>query len=103
MRPLGSRRSRSPPEPIGNRTVSACQLLDTAPAHPPPDQPQREISITGGVMRLAVRSTVIASALAIATIAAPAASARYDLGPSQRLNDGNPAAAYAVPVAPPQA
>ena len=53
-------------------------------------------------MRLAVRSTVIASALAIATIAAPAASARYDLGP-QQLNEGNPAAAYAIPVAGPQA
>ena len=54
-------------------------------------------------MRLAVRSTVIASALAIAAIAAPAASARYDLGPQQRLNEGNPSAAYAIPVSPPQA
>ena len=54
-------------------------------------------------MRLAVRSTVIASALAIATIAAPAASARYDLGLQQRLNEGIPAVAYAVPVSPPQA
>ena len=54
-------------------------------------------------MRLAVRSTVIASALAIATIAAPAASARFDLGPQQRLHDVNPSVAYAVPVSPPQA
>ena len=54
-------------------------------------------------MRLAVRSTVIASALAIATIAAPAASARFDLGPQQRPYDVNPSAGYAIPVAPPQA
>lgn len=53
-------------------------------------------------MRLAVRSTVIASALAIATIAAPAASARFDLGPQQRLNDVNPSTAHAIPVATPQ-
>ena len=54
-------------------------------------------------MRLAVRSTVVASALAIAAIAAPAASARFDLGPHQRLYDVNASAGYAVPVAPPQA
>src|SRR6185312_2334289 len=60
-------------------------------------------STTGGVMRLAVRSTVVASALAIVAIAAPAASARFDLGPQQRLYDANPSTAYAIPVAPPQA
>lgn len=54
-------------------------------------------------MRLALRSTVVASALAIATIAAPAASARFDLGPQQRLHDVNPSTAYAIAVAPPQA
>jgi hypothetical protein len=54
-------------------------------------------------MRLAVRSTVVASALAIAAIAAPAASARFDLGPQQRPSDVNPSMGYAVPVAPPQA
>jgi hypothetical protein len=54
-------------------------------------------------MRLAVRSTVVASALAIAAIAAPAASARLDLGPQQRLYDVNPSTGYAIPVAPPQA
>lgn len=54
-------------------------------------------------MRLAVRSTVVASALAIAAIAAPAASARFDLGPQQRPYDVNPSAGYAIPVAPPQA
>ena len=54
-------------------------------------------------MGLAVRSTVIASALAIATIAAPGASARYDLGPQQRLHDITPSMAYAIPVSPPQA
>jgi hypothetical protein len=54
-------------------------------------------------MRLAVRSTVVASALAIAAIAAPAASARFDLGPQQRPYDVNPSTGYAVPVAPPQA
>ena len=54
-------------------------------------------------MRLAVRSTVVASALAIAVIAAPAASARFDLGPQQRAYDVNPSTGYAVPVAPPQA
>ena len=54
-------------------------------------------------MRLAVRSTVVASALAIAAIAAPAASARFDLGPQQRPYDVNPSTGYAIPVAPPQA
>jgi hypothetical protein len=54
-------------------------------------------------MRLAVRSTVVASALAIAAIAAPAASARFDLGPQQRAYDVNPSTGYAIPVAPPQA
>jgi hypothetical protein len=54
-------------------------------------------------MRLAVRSTVVASALAIAAIAAPAASARFDLGPQQRVYDVSPSTGYAVPVAPPQA
>ena len=54
-------------------------------------------------MRLAARSTIVASALAIAAIAAPAASARFDLGPQQRPYDGNPSAGYAIPVAPPQA
>jgi hypothetical protein len=54
-------------------------------------------------MRLAVRSTVVASALAIVAIAAPAASARFDLGPQQRLSDANPSTGYAIPVAPPQA
>ena len=54
-------------------------------------------------MRLAVRSTVVASALAIAAIAAPAASARFDLGPQQRPYDVNPSAGYVIPVAPPQA
>ena len=54
-------------------------------------------------MRLAVRSTVVASALAIAAIAAPAAAARFDLGPQQGLHGVNPSTAYAVPVAPPQA
>ena len=53
-------------------------------------------------MRLAVRSTVVASALAIAAIAAPAASARFDLGPQQRPYV-NPSTGYVVPVAPPQA
>ena len=54
-------------------------------------------------MRLAVRSTVVASALAIAAIAAPAASARFDLGPHSRVYDVNPSTGYAIPVAPPQA
>jgi len=54
-------------------------------------------------MRLAVRSTVVASALAIAAIAAPAASARFDLGPQQRVYDVNPSTGYAIPVAPPLA
>ena len=54
-------------------------------------------------MRLAVRSTVIASALAIAAIAAPAASARFDLGPQHQPYDANPSTGYAIPVAPPQA
>jgi hypothetical protein len=54
-------------------------------------------------MRLAPRSTVIASALAIAAIAAPAASARFDLGPQQGPNNVIPSTAYAVPVTPPLA
>lgn len=54
-------------------------------------------------MRLALRSTVMASALAIAAIAAPAAVARFDLGPQQRPTDVNPSTVYAVPVTPPQA
>ena len=54
-------------------------------------------------MRLAVRSTVVASALAIAAIAAPAASARVDLGAQQRAYDVNPSTGYVVPVAPPEA
>jgi hypothetical protein len=54
-------------------------------------------------MRLAVRSTAIASALAIITIAAPAASARFDEGSQQRHYDVNASPGYVIPVAPPQA
>jgi hypothetical protein len=52
-------------------------------------------------MRLAARSTVIASALAVVAITAQAAPARFDLEPQQQVYV-NPSTGYATPVPTPQ-
>jgi hypothetical protein len=51
---------------------------------------------TGGVMRLAARSTIVAGALAAAAIAGPAASARFNLEPGSTAPTQSTASAPAV-------